>query len=510
MKKLLLLSCWLLCSNIAFAQLKTYTTVIYFDTDSDQISAAQQGQLLEILSLDSIVKISLTGHTDSDASLAYNQALSKRRVRTIQEWLVQNGAQSEWFVTNYFGEEQPAQPNTNAMAKAQNRRVSIVVLTNDNLWKDKQEVTRASEPLDDQEEEETDRTTSHTIAATPRIDTLQLDNRELNEALSTSNEVQYFMISAQTGGHFETKSQIKFHFDKDVFDKDCSDSVRIEVVEYNNRADMVAGHMSTLSNRRLLYSAAMYEVKAFCRDQQLALQEGKNYTAMIPILQEEQQSDNMQLFYGERHPTTQEVNWRLGTGRERIRKVDWGGSGSCGSKCWVVQLFYMMRCRRKIRLAKRRFAKQLKGFKEKYANVPIEDMDMATAEKIQYYIIEPTSMGLINCDAFLDTPPEQMMVQQVTIEGQKIENNTDVRLVFAKRRSVIIYSTVTTEGFAFSNIPKDIEAYVVATKITQQNGNTKVYLGIKNIQTTVNKTANVIMEEVATIKELHQRLKFMQ
>lgn len=69
--------------------------------------------------------IDVMGHTDSDGSEAYNQALSDRRARSVADYLLSRGVQSARVATRGYGEMQPIASNETVEGKAANRRVEI-------------------------------------------------------------------------------------------------------------------------------------------------------------------------------------------------------------------------------------------------------------------------------------------------------------------------------------------------------------------------------------------------
>jgi outer membrane protein OmpA-like peptidoglycan-associated protein len=76
--------------------------------------------------------VDVYGHTDSDGSDAYNQALSERRAQSVASFLSAHSVQSARIATRGFGETQPIADNTTVAGKAANRRVEIklVPITN--------------------------------------------------------------------------------------------------------------------------------------------------------------------------------------------------------------------------------------------------------------------------------------------------------------------------------------------------------------------------------------------
>lgn len=104
---------------------------VYFDNDSAVIKPQYHAVLDEAVALlkaNSVIKVRLDGHTDSNASDAYNQRLSERRVNAVRDALVQRGADAARLVTGAHGEAQPAAPNDTAANRQQNRRVELTVV----------------------------------------------------------------------------------------------------------------------------------------------------------------------------------------------------------------------------------------------------------------------------------------------------------------------------------------------------------------------------------------------
>ncbi|MGY0399907.1 MAG: OmpA family protein [Ostreibacterium sp.] len=75
-------------------------------------------------------KVIIVGHTDSRASNAYNQKLSKRRAHTVAQYLKNVGIPSTIIVAFGRGETQPVASNATAAGMQKNRRVEIHVSGN--------------------------------------------------------------------------------------------------------------------------------------------------------------------------------------------------------------------------------------------------------------------------------------------------------------------------------------------------------------------------------------------
>jgi len=105
---------------------------IYFDTDKDVLKSESEAALQQVLTMLNSkpdLRIAIGGHTDSQASDAYNLDLSKRRAQAVMAWLVNKGIDAPRLTAQGFGESQPVADNDSAAGRALNRRVEIRDLT---------------------------------------------------------------------------------------------------------------------------------------------------------------------------------------------------------------------------------------------------------------------------------------------------------------------------------------------------------------------------------------------
>ena len=72
-----------------------------------------------------ILPESTVWNTDSDASDAYNEDLSKRRVDHVAQYVSNNGVSSDRLKLNYKGEKDPVASNATEQGKADNRHVDV-------------------------------------------------------------------------------------------------------------------------------------------------------------------------------------------------------------------------------------------------------------------------------------------------------------------------------------------------------------------------------------------------
>jgi OOP family OmpA-OmpF porin len=70
-------------------------------------------------------QVTVTGHTDSVGSEAYNQTLSERRAQTVAEFMVDEGVDPRIIRARGAGESEPVASNASEQGRQENRRVEI-------------------------------------------------------------------------------------------------------------------------------------------------------------------------------------------------------------------------------------------------------------------------------------------------------------------------------------------------------------------------------------------------
>jgi hypothetical protein len=102
---------------------------VNFDVDSDRLrpdAAPALDEILQALKARPDATATIEGHTDSDASDAYNLDLSSRRAASVVAWLVERGVAAGRLAAVGRGESEPVADNETAAGKAANRRVEVV------------------------------------------------------------------------------------------------------------------------------------------------------------------------------------------------------------------------------------------------------------------------------------------------------------------------------------------------------------------------------------------------
>ncbi|GBD07318.1 Outer membrane porin F [bacterium HR21] len=105
--------------------------LVFFDFDKAELkeeSLPDLDRLVEFLKAYPSVRISVEGHTDDVGTDAYNDRLSQRRADAVKEYLVKNGIDPHRIETKGWGRRRPLVQGTTEEARAQNRRVEVIVI----------------------------------------------------------------------------------------------------------------------------------------------------------------------------------------------------------------------------------------------------------------------------------------------------------------------------------------------------------------------------------------------
>ena len=105
------------------------SSLIHFKNDSNVITPASANRLdrvsAYVVNSNRFDKVVFSGHTDDNASQAYNLKLSERRAKATADYMEGQGVDSEMFEIHAFGESLPARLNDSDENRAYNRRVHV-------------------------------------------------------------------------------------------------------------------------------------------------------------------------------------------------------------------------------------------------------------------------------------------------------------------------------------------------------------------------------------------------
>jgi outer membrane protein OmpA-like peptidoglycan-associated protein len=106
-----------------------YAVYFQFATDKAELlpeSAPLADQLVQFLTANAALKVSIEGHTDNVGDTAYNQSLSERRAKTVYDLLVKKGISAGRLAYKGWGAAIPVADNRKESGRALNRRVEVV------------------------------------------------------------------------------------------------------------------------------------------------------------------------------------------------------------------------------------------------------------------------------------------------------------------------------------------------------------------------------------------------
>lgn len=123
--------------KLTFALDKTHIFEnLLFDFDKFKLQDDAKKEMLALfkhVNADSALYITISGHTDSVGSDAYNQKLSSRRAQAVANYLQELGIAKNRILWKGHGGTKPIATNDNEVGRRQNRRVEFVISKNEQL-----------------------------------------------------------------------------------------------------------------------------------------------------------------------------------------------------------------------------------------------------------------------------------------------------------------------------------------------------------------------------------------
>src|SRR5215468_4562730 len=108
----------------------TKSWMVFFDTNSATLSQQGNTTVSEAAAIAKSMpssRVVVTGFTDTEGAVAYNQALSLRRANAVRTALVANGVPPQSVTVSGSGETGLLVPTADQVKNENNRRVQIVV-----------------------------------------------------------------------------------------------------------------------------------------------------------------------------------------------------------------------------------------------------------------------------------------------------------------------------------------------------------------------------------------------
>ncbi len=119
--------------DITYAQARD--TRLFFDVGQKELTGKQRQNLKALSSFiqadDTVTKVLVDGHTDNVGTNAANLNMSRIRAEAVEKMLNELGVPDQMIEVRAHGSRYPVASNSSAIGKAQNRRVSIRLVRND-------------------------------------------------------------------------------------------------------------------------------------------------------------------------------------------------------------------------------------------------------------------------------------------------------------------------------------------------------------------------------------------
>jgi outer membrane protein OmpA-like peptidoglycan-associated protein len=116
----------------------TFDSGLLFELDSYQLQQATKSnleQLAKTLNKYDDTNILVEGHTDNSGEDEYNQTLSEKRAREVENYLASQNVKTSRVTTKGYGEKQPLTTNNTDAGRQANRRVEVAIYANNDMKK---------------------------------------------------------------------------------------------------------------------------------------------------------------------------------------------------------------------------------------------------------------------------------------------------------------------------------------------------------------------------------------
>lgn len=119
----------------------TFDSGILFATNSSTVSEASKSALHNFsntLKANPDTYIKIVGHTDNTGKVDYNQTLSEKRAKSVDDYLLTQGISQDRMTFEGKGIHEPVADNTTVEGRALNRRVEILIMANEKMIQEAQ------------------------------------------------------------------------------------------------------------------------------------------------------------------------------------------------------------------------------------------------------------------------------------------------------------------------------------------------------------------------------------
>lgn len=254
------------------AEVKEYSTIIYFNTDEFKLAETEQRKIIDFLKcfeVGSNIEIKIYGHTDNMGSIEYNKELSYNRANEVYQFLYSHGLKKELFEIDYYGEKKPVKSNMSEVNRASNRRVEVFVKT------------------------------YYFNSLTELHENLKLGS----EQVFSINPAQENLICGRDG--------VKIFLEKETFIDEygniVNSPVTLTLVEAVKFEDFIKNNLTTICDEKLIESGGMFKLEAFTSEDK-KLRVNKPFIISVPSSKRE---NNMLVFNSSNGQNWQNTNQRI-------------------------------------------------------------------------------------------------------------------------------------------------------------------------------------------------------
>jgi hypothetical protein len=386
------------CTNL-YAQKKMMVGMnIYFEVNSAEISSPFKTQLdaiiLAIKLGSPLEEIGLSGHTDSDASEAYNQQLSLERAIEVKNYLLNNGLLNVIHL-DAKGEREQINLNIDENEKAKNRRVELLR----NYSKNNDVFNAFKQPIQ-----------QFNIQGTE--DTLLICTH--GTTLSIKRNI------------FETQDQ--------------NAPIEVKVQEFTTKKDFILSNLCTQTlEGKMLESHGMLNIEAYQNNSRLNLKDNK---AIEIGFKDRTLEDQTTLFYGTSQ--SNEIRWEQASVMPAVQasfgtETSWTtvGRDTITVSKWEVEnidgSLYKI------------------GWHKKKNKIIYDTISIANEQLTSQLFLASQKLGWINCDRFYNDPAPKIDLI-VTYTGTFIPSMV---VLFEEINSVMPYTYREGNKLIFKNVPAD-------------------------------------------------------
>ncbi len=472
----------LVCSSFyGFGQQKILS--LYFENKEYTLTSANLKNLVqyaEILTDSSILitAIQINGYTDEKASDDFNITLSKNRAEAVYNNLSSRipANSSNIIKVQWYGETIPENPQS---GYHYGKRCVDIIIT----------YTQAK------------------VEEIPVTDNIQ----DLLDKLKTPK--QYFTIDPDRDTVIYGNYGTVINIPADAFyipESKSNEQVEIILQESYTVSDMLLNGLTTVSGKSQLQTDGMLYVNAKIGSRMLTLKDDKALRILIPT---DSLVEGMQFFTGA-HDANGNLNWQVS--RRQFRSINRYQLNRLLDPSMFSKKVRRKSCpylfcgmRNDLGLVTPAYTERKSyyrtnwkayyayvdslcvafGVKDRYALNRLLNKRQEKEAKTNFYMVESTGLGFMNCDRFIDLPEEQKTIVMV---DAPLTDNVVAYMVFKSFKSILPTNYASASKIGFSNVGKGNTCYVVLIKYE----NKTPYLSITELEIAENATVQPVFNQM--------------